>query len=217
MLPTEQTKFHTLLLKDSFIGTVPNSINAEHLYLGCSDDSCLAFVRKLVATPSILGSPRSLAFVIGDSVTTNDLQRLLLGHEDIRRALQFFATNLPLFSPLLPMKDIRGLCLGRFADVAQLRQLCQRKHIAELIITGHDVQNLEDMRLSDVCESLVVPESCNVSDNFGIPVSKYPKYSSYGHQYEAHSRIWADRVERLSSSPLNVDHYTLCTLDGKRN
>ena len=210
-LPENKT-FDVLFLKNLITILVPPRLQATHLCIAFTSDErqygSLRFVRNLLANPSVLGSPKSLALISSAFPPPRDVLGSLMKHASIRRLLEFFGTNLPLTKPLLPMTEIRALCLGRFADTSFIEALWRSKPLAELVIAGEPEPPIrwEHLRLAEVTESLLVPVDQEIPGSLGVRISKSlhrPDHQSPEDHYTYH---WASHVCRSTASKLDI-HY----------
>ena len=215
-LPENET-FDVVYLKNVAIAIVPPRLQATHLCVAFTSDErrhgSLSFVRNLAANPSVLGSPKSLAIIANVSPSPSDVLYSLMEHATIRKCLEFFATNIPLTRPLLPMSGIRALCLGRFADIRYIEALWHCEPLAKLIVLGEQeptVISLEDLRLTQVTESLIVPVDQDIPANLGVQVSKSLYRPNHEHAYDRYSPLWAVHVEQETANRLDIDHRDLC-------
>ena len=192
-LPAEKV-FEVLSLNDvSFTSNGPTTLRATHLRLCDSTDpmvwSGLAALRE-----TFLGSPKSLAV---ECVDGNAFLRTLFEKEDFRRDIQFFATDMPLKTPLPAMPALRELCLPSFADVEQIREIGKPTRLEKLFISGSDdppFDNWKALRLQDISKSLQIPGGLWVPETLGLTVER-PIVPSENEFFHA-KLLWGDHVRR---------------------
>ena len=212
----ENKTFDVLFLKNVTMTIVPPRLQATHICIAFTSDErqygSLEFVRNLIANPSVLGSPKSLALISNACPPPEDVLDSLMKHDSIRRLLEFFATNLPLTKPLLAMTRIRALCLGRFADIRFIEALGYSKPLAELIIAGEPEPPIrwEDLHLPEVTESLLVPVDQEIPGSLGIQVYKSLRRPHCQSVEDAYSCHWAFHVCQLTESKLVIQYQDLC-------
>ena len=183
----------------------PQTLQAKHIRLGCSNFGSLDALKTLLGK-TVLGSPNSLSVECDNYwPDVSALPEIVLQKEDVRRDIQFFATNIPLENPLPPMPKLRELCLLRFADVEHIREFARVTPIQRLFIAGKDEPPFGDwgaLLLQDICKSILVPLGVRVPGNHGLTVQQwndfsFEPYCLYG------SFLWADHV-RQSSGEFDV-------------
>ena len=209
-LPAEQ-ELDVLSLYDAGRTKLPPKLRARHLRLRYVHDDVPDFQNAFGETD--LGSPESLCVQTPSrGLASVAFMESLLEKEEFRRRSQFLATDTPLIKPLPPMSELHEICLGRFADVEQIREIGRLRPFESLFIAGEDhrtFDNLEVLRLQGISKRLIVPEICEIPVDLGLPILKstVPGDPTNLHRYNRF--LWADYVKRSSGAQLDADYRLL--------
>ena len=183
----------------------PKKLRARHLSFRFDYVNKPADLQKALRETD-LGSPESLSVENSEDASVAFME-FLLKKEEFRRHIRFLATDVPLKQPLPAMRELREICLGRFADVEQIREIGKLRPLESLFIAAQDIPAFSkwgELRLQDISKRLNVPEEIKIPEDLGLPVLKATASFLRGGRYARN--LWVDYVKRSSGVELDVQY-----------